>query len=341
MNATEVQTGIAHIYSRVNASRNGSMVYLDDLSANNTVIDIFTMGILIITMISLGCTMEISKIKDHVLRPRGVAIALVSQFGIMPLTAFCLAKILQMDPIKAGTLLICGCSPGGSLSNIFSLAIKGDMSLSIVLTTSSSFAAMGLMPLLLYIYCQGFPGLEKAVPYAGITLTLVFTLVPCAMGIAINHYKPNYSVVVKKVGLGILIVSSILLVIMSCAAIKDLIWTAFTPENLVAAALMPLIGFILGFVLSLICGLSAKCSRTISMETGCQNIQLCFAILKVAFPLEVIGPMFFFPLIYMSFQCIEAFLLTLCFRCYQTFKEPAEDTRYASVEIKHEEVKQP
>ncbi|AWP16624.1 putative sodium/bile acid cotransporter [Scophthalmus maximus] len=199
MNATEVQTGIAHIYSRVNASRNGSMVYLDDLSANNTVIDIFTMGILIITMISLGCTMEISKIKDHVLRPRGVAIALVSQFGIMPLTAFCLAKILQMDPIKAGTLLICGCSPGGSLSNIFSLAIKGDMSLSIVLTTSSSFAAMGLMPLLLYIYCQGFPGLEKAVPYAGITLTLVFTLVPCAMGIAINHYKPNYSVVVKKV----------------------------------------------------------------------------------------------------------------------------------------------
>lgn len=129
MNATEVQTGIAHIYSRVNASRNGSMVYLDDLSANNTVIDIFTMGILIITMISLGCTMEISKIKDHVLRPRGVAIALVSQFGIMPLTAFCLAKILQMDPIKAGTLLICGCSPGGSLSNIFSLAIKGDMSL--------------------------------------------------------------------------------------------------------------------------------------------------------------------------------------------------------------------
>ena len=60
------------------------------------------------------------------------------------------------------------------------------------------------------------------------------------------------------------------------------------------------------------------------METGCQNIQLCFAILKVAFPLEVIGPMFFFPLIYMAFQCIEAGFLILCLRCYQKFAAPAE-----------------
>ena len=60
------------------------------------------------------------------------------------------------------------------------------------------------------------------------------------------------------------------------------------------------------------------------METGCQNIQLCFAILKLAFPLEVIGPMFSFPLMYLVFQCIEAFLLILCLRCYQTVAAPAE-----------------
>lgn len=67
-----------------------------------------------------------------------------------------------------------------------------------------------------------------------------------------------------------------------------------------------------------------RCSRTISMETGCQNIQLCVAILKVVFPPQVIGPMFLFPLIYITFQCAEALFLVLCFRCYQTFKPPAE-----------------
>lgn len=67
------------------------------------------------------------------------------------------------------------------------------------MTTCSSIAALALMPLLLYIYCQGFTGLENFVPYASIITALVLTLVPCAIGIVINHYKPDYSSVVKKV----------------------------------------------------------------------------------------------------------------------------------------------
>lgn len=72
---------------------------------------------------------------------------------------------------------------------------------SIVMTTCSNIAALGLMPLLLYIFSQGFTGLENAVPYAGILTALAFTLVPCAFGIAINHFKPNTAVTVKKVRL--------------------------------------------------------------------------------------------------------------------------------------------
>lgn len=60
------------------------------------------------------------------------------------------------------------------------------------------------------------------------------------------------------------------------------------------------------------------------METGCQNIQLCVVILKVAFPLKDIGAMFLFPLIYIAMQCAEALLLVLCYRCFQSFKSPAE-----------------
>lgn len=60
------------------------------------------------------------------------------------------------------------------------------------------------------------------------------------------------------------------------------------------------------------------------METGCQNIQLCVVILKVAFSPQDIGAMFLFPLIYITLQCAEASVLALCFRCYHAVKPPAE-----------------
>ncbi|XP_045917750.1 sodium/bile acid cotransporter-like [Micropterus dolomieu] len=337
MNVTEIYEGIATIHNEGNVSVNGSMDVQFILPVLNKAINTLSIVVLFITMISLGCTMEISKIKTHLLKPKGVAIALLAQFGIMPLTAFCLAKLLQMPPIKAVTVLICGCCPGGSLSNILSLAMKGDMNLSIVMTTCSSIVALGMMPLLIYIYCKGFPGLENAVPYVGIIMSLVFTLLPCATGIVINHYKPNYTPVVKKTGLCILIIASVIMFSLSCIAVKDTLWMVLTPDILTVAALMPLIGYMLGYILSVLCRLSPKCSRTISMETGCQNIQLCVAILKVAFSPQVIGPIFLFPLIYIAFQCTEALLMCLCFRCYQRFKPPAEDKIiFQSIEVKQE-----
>lgn len=60
--------------------------------------------------------------------------------------------------------------------------------------------------------------------------------------------------------------------------------------------------------------------RTVAMETGCQNIQLCLMVLKLAFPSEVIGPLYLFPTIYVIFQLTEATVLILLFRCHQRFK---------------------
>lgn len=65
-----------------------------------------------------------------------------------------------------------------------------------------------------------------------------------------------------------------------------------------------------------------SCRRTISMETGFQNIQLCSTILNVTFPPEVIGPLFFFPLLYMIFQLAEGLLIIIIFRCYEKIKPP-------------------
>ncbi|XP_019375491.1 PREDICTED: sodium/bile acid cotransporter [Gavialis gangeticus] len=280
--------------------------------------------VLFIVMISLGCTMELAKIKTHFWKPKGLAIAVVAQYGIMPLTAFLLGKLFHLDPVESLAILICGCCPGGNLSNIFSLASKGDMNLSILMTACSTFLALGMMPLLLYIYSRGlYKGdLESKVPYKGIVFSLATMLIPCVIGIFLNEKKPQYTRLIIKAGMTIFLVSSVAIIALSVINVGNRILIIFSPPLLGTSASMPLIGFLLGYVLSAFFKLNDRCRRTVCMETGCQNIQLCSAILKVVFDPEVIGPLYFFPLLYMVFQIGEGLLLVLTFRVHERIKKP-------------------
>uniref|UniRef100_A0A667YNV1 Hepatic sodium/bile acid cotransporter n=1 Tax=Myripristis murdjan TaxID=586833 RepID=A0A667YNV1_9TELE len=300
-----------------NSSSLGSLVS----SEMDKAINIIMIVVLFITMVSMGCTMEVSKIKAHLVKPKGVAIALVAQYGVMPLTAFCLAKAFQLGRMEAVSVLLCGCCPGGSLSNLLALGLQGDMNLSIVMTTCSTVLALGMMPLLLYLYCQGFSNLQDAVPYIDIILALVMILIPCGVGILINYYRPQYAKYITKVGLTILMVAVVAVGVMYHVGMGHSVLAILSPTLMTIAFLMPLIGYIFGYVVSWVFPpLLLREQRTVAMETGCQNIQLCTTILKVAFPPEIIGPLFLFPLVYVTFQLTEAAVLILVFRCYQLLK---------------------
>ncbi|KAJ8794576.1 hypothetical protein J1605_018871 [Eschrichtius robustus] len=346
---------------------------------------------LLTIMLSLGCTMEFSKIKVHFWKPKGLAIALVAQYGVMPLTAFALGKVFQLNNVEALAILICGCSPGGNLSNVFTLAMKGDMNLSIVMTTCSTFFALGMMPLLLYIYSRGiYDGtLKDKVPYGAIIISLILILIPCTIGIILKSKRPQYVPYVTKVtderrvgpgylldhwqaesathertlitasisddravqvvenmvtyeeaptyglfsqqevmdgGMILLLLCSVAVVVLSVLNVGKSILFVMTPHLLATSSLMPFIGFLLGYILSALFRLNRRCRRTVSMETGCQNIQLCSTILNVTFPPEVIGPLFFFPLLYMIFQLGEGLLLIAIFRCYEKIKPSKHKT---------------
>ncbi|XP_010214864.1 PREDICTED: sodium/bile acid cotransporter [Tinamus guttatus] len=259
--------------------------------------------VLFIIMVSLGCTMEITKITTHLRKPKGIAIAIMAQYGVMPLTAFALGKLFQLGAMESLAILICGCCPGGNLSNIFSLALKGDMNLSIVMTTCSTVLAIGLMPLLLYLYSRGlYEGdLESKVPYKGIIISLVLMLIPCAIGIILNEKKPQYTGFVIKVSL------------------------SDTFRSLRKLKLL--------YVLSAAFKLNDRCRRTVCMETGCQNVQLCSAILKVTFAPDIIGHLYFFPLLYLIFQLGEGLLLILVFRIHDRITKPSDAAKMACTAI--------
>lgn len=91
--------------------------------------NVFVGFILCITMLGLGCTVEISQMGEHVRRPVGVLLAAVCQFAIMPLVAFLLALAFSLDDVAAVAVLLCGCCPGGNMSNLMTLLINGEMNL--------------------------------------------------------------------------------------------------------------------------------------------------------------------------------------------------------------------
>ncbi|XP_034999998.2 sodium/bile acid cotransporter [Hippoglossus stenolepis] len=272
-----------------------------------------------ILMLSLGCTMELPKIKMHIMKPKGLVIALLSQYGVMPFTAFCLAKAFQLTDIRALVILVCGCSPGGNLSNLLTLALLGDINLSMVMTACSMFLALGMMPLLLLIYCQGFPNLHEALPYVGIVISLSLLFIASGVGILINFYRPQDAKTVKKVGFTLALACYVAVLLIF--AIEFSFWSLLSPPLVVSAALMPLIGYTVGYLISSLCRLSQPERRTVAMETGCQNVQLCSALLKVAFPPAVMGPLFLFPMVFAFFQLTEGAVIVGLFRCHRRFTQ--------------------
>ena len=91
-------------------------------------------ALLIVLMMGMGATLERSHVRDVLAKPRGVLVGLASQFGWMPLIATGLALAFGLPDELALGLLIVGCTPGGTTSNLFAYLSKADVALSIAMT---------------------------------------------------------------------------------------------------------------------------------------------------------------------------------------------------------------
>ncbi|GCC41971.1 hypothetical protein chiPu_0025558 [Chiloscyllium punctatum] len=125
------------------------------------------------------------------------------------------------------------------------------------MTTCSTVLALGMMPLLLYLYCKGL-SLASKVPYREISITLVLMLIPCGIGIFLNDKYPKYSKTITKAGLFILLIAGIIIGILSGMSIGTSLWMLFSSHLLATTALMPAIGYTFGYVLSYLCRLPER-----------------------------------------------------------------------------------
>ncbi|XP_033070058.1 solute carrier family 10 member 6 isoform X1 [Trachypithecus francoisi] len=278
-----------------------------------TVVSTVMMGLL---MFSLGCSVEIRKLWSHIRRPWGIAVGLLCQFGLMPFTAYLLAISFSLKPVQAIAVLIMGCCPGGTISNIFTFWVDGDMDLSISMTTCSTVAALGMMPLCIYLYTWSWSLQQNlTIPYQNIGITLVCLTIPVAFGVYVNYRWPKQSKIILKIGA---IVGGVLLLVVAVAGVVLAKGSWNSDITLLTISfIFPLIGHVTGFLLALFTHQSWQRCRTISLETGAQNIQMCITMLQLSFTAEHLVQMLSFPLAYGLFQLIDGFLIVAA---YQTYK---------------------
>ncbi|KAJ7410466.1 Sodium/bile acid cotransporter 4 [Willisornis vidua] len=278
---------------------------------------------LCVTMLGLGCAVELGQLGQQLRRPVGLLLALLGQFVAMPLVAFLLALIFALDEVAAVAVLLCGCCPGGNLSNLMSVLVDGDMNLS---RHWINTAVVQLLPL------------------GAVSLTLGSTLLPIGLGVLVRYRHPRAADLLVKISLWSLLVTLVILFILTGTMLgPDLL--AHIPASVYAiAVLMPLAGYGLGYGLATVFKMPPHCRRTVSLETGCQNVQLCTAILKLTFPPELIGGMYMFPLLYALFQSAEAGLFVLVYKMYgrDSYKQETlgeeEDTDISYKKLKEEEI---
>lgn len=206
------------------------------------------------------------------------------------------------------------------------------------------------MPLWLFLLGRFFIDTSQVtIPYKNIALSLLFILIPCLLGILLTHFKPKLSAKLSKINK--VFIAIFIVVIMSYGSyvnfyIFRLIFSQ--PKIVPAAAITPLVGFILGCLAALILRQPYKKVITIAIETACQNPSIGILILQRTFPqpygdLGAVMPLalsFFTPI-----PLVISLIILVIYRCVckkknansDEIEEEAGDTKLSLIENKDRE----
>ncbi|THV23830.1 bile acid:sodium symporter family protein [Peteryoungia ipomoeae] len=235
--------------------------------------------LLAIIMFGMGLTISVDDFREVARRPYEVGIGVVAQFLIMPLIAVILTKIIPMSPEVAAGVILVGCCPGGTSSNVMTYLSKGDVALSVACTSVTTLAAPIVTPFLVWLFASQFLPVDAMAMFISIVKVV---LVPLALGFAAQKLVPG--LVAKAVpALPLVSVAGIVLIV---AAVVGASRGAIIESGLMIFAVVVLhngLGYLLGFFAARACGLSLAKRKAIAIEVGMQNSGLGAALANAYF----------------------------------------------------------
>ena len=267
-----------------------------------------------VIMLGMGASLTFRDFLIAFRKPKGVLVGIVCQYGVMPFLGYALAMALGLPPAMAVGLILMGCMPGGTTSNIFTYFSKGVLALSIMMTSVSTLVAVLLVPLLIQFY-SGLAGIggEFVIPAGNVAQVLVVLLVPTLLGMVLRKANPNIGATIELIG-GLLGVLVILFLTISWVPRNHQL-LATTPWPIYFAAIgLGLIGMAMGFGLARLLRQDSNRSRTIALETGIQNGPLAVLIVTLTFTGEQQQQVLLIPVLYSLFIVLTSSAITVWFR---------------------------
>ncbi|MDM5334980.1 bile acid:sodium symporter family protein [Ureibacillus composti] len=220
-----------------------------------------------IVMFGMGMTLKIDDFKLILQHPKGVIIGIISQFVVMPSLAFALAKIFNLPPEIAVGVILVGCCPGGTSSNVMTFLAKGNTALSVTITSCTTLLAPFVTPALIYFLASEW----LPVSFMSMFMSVVqVVLIPIILGIVAQFvFKP----LVQK-SVDILPTVSVVAIVMIVAGVVSGSRDKILETGLLIFAIVILhngLGYLFGFLIAKAFKLNYEDQKAVSIEVGMQN----------------------------------------------------------------------
>ncbi|KUP42259.1 bile acid:sodium symporter family transporter [Bacillus halotolerans] len=238
-----------------------------------------------IIMFRMGLTLQTDDFKELIRKPLYVIIGVIAQYTIMPLVAFSLAYGLHLPSEIAVGVILVGCCPGGTASNVMTFLAKGNTALSVAVTTISTLLAPVLTPVLIMLFAKEWLPVSPGSLFISI---LQAVLIPIIAGLVVKIFFKKQ---VAKAVHALPLVSVIGIVAIVSAVVSG------NRENLLQSGLLIFsvvilhngFGYLLGFLCAKLLKMDYSSQKAIAIEVGMQNSGLGAALATAHFsPLSAV-----------------------------------------------------
>ena len=240
-----------------------------------------------VVMFGMGLTLNLQDFKVVFSRPKDVVTGCVAQFTIMPLLAWVLSKLFHLDEALALGVVLVGCCPGGTASNVITYLAKGDLALSVGMTGVSTLMAPVLTPLLTWLLA----GKSVNVDVASMFLSILWIVIlPIILGLVVKGLWPKFTERATDYlpAFSSVAIAFIVAIVIAANASKLLAGGLLI---VVVVMLHNICGLSLGYMIGRLLKLSEPKKRAISIEVGMQNSGLASSLATIhfaAYPLATI-----------------------------------------------------
>ncbi|MFB5762378.1 bile acid:sodium symporter family protein [Paenibacillus medicaginis] len=232
-----------------------------------------------IVMFGMGLTLSSADFREVFRRPLDVAIGVVGHYLIMPLLAFGLAVLLQLPPDIAVGVILVGCCPSGTASNVMTLLAKGDVALGVSIASVSTLIAPLATPAMISLLAGRWMNIDAGSLIKDI---LMVVIIPIVLGVVVKAlFRRQAEASVKALPLVSTIAIVLIVAIVVAGSKAKIIETG--PLIFAVVILHNGLGYLLGFWFAKLFGMNLAKRKAVTLETGMQNSGLGAALAAAHF----------------------------------------------------------